>query len=115
MITENRKMEILDPEGNLRHTIEFSGKDFKVIYPDGKILCHTKIIDENNFQIFDEKKKPIMSGKAKGKTTTVKDVKSKQRLFKIKGKISVEEAAYFSIPLQFTETVVFWRTASTMK
>ena len=110
--TNGRNMEILDPEGKLRHTVEFISNGFKVIYPDGKLLCRIMIIDEDNFQIFNTKNSLIMTGRAKGKAITVKDVTTKQRLFKIKGKLTIEDGAFFSIPLQFTETVVIWKTAT---
>ena len=110
--TDGRNMKVLDPEGNLRHTVEFTTKGFKVIYPDGRILCRIEIVDDKNFNIYNAKKVLIMTGRSKGKTITVKDVATKQRLFKIKGKISIEDAAFFSVPLQFTETVVIWKTAT---
>ena len=109
--TENRDMEVLDPEGKLRHSVAFNSKGFKVLYPDGRVLCRILIVDDQNFQIFDAKDSMIMTGRAKGKTITVKDVTTKQRLFKIKGKLTIEDGAFFAIPLQFTETVVIWKTA----
>jgi hypothetical protein len=110
--TGGRDMKVLDPEGNLRHTVEFSKQGFYVRYPDGKILCRIELVDDKNFRIYDTKDLLIMTGRAKGKTITVKDVGTKQRLFKIKGKLSIEDAAFFSVPLQFTETVVIWKTAT---
>ena len=110
--TDGRNMKVLDPEGNLRHTVEFLADGFQVVYPDGKVLCRIKLADEKNFQIFNTKDSLIMTGRAKGKSITVKDVTTKQRLFKIKGKLTIEDGAFFSIPLQFTETVVIWKTAT---
>lgn len=110
--TGDRDMRVLDPEGNLRHTVEFTEKGFFVRYPDGKVLCRIELVDENNFRIYNTKDLLIMTGRAKGKTITVKDVGTKQRLFKIKGKLSIEDGAFFSVPVQFTETVVIWKTAT---
>ena len=109
--TENRDMEVLDPEGKLRHSVAFGSNGFKVLYPDGRVLCRIQIVDKQNFEIYDAKNSMIMTGRAKGKTITVKDVTTKQRLFKIKGKLTIEDGAFFAIPLQFTETVVIWKTA----
>ena len=111
-VTDGRNMKVLDPEGKLRHTVEFTSKGFKVIYPDGNLLCRIEFIDDKNFHIYNPKNKITMSGRSKGKAITVKDVNSKQRLFKIKGKVTIEDGSFFAIPLQFTETVVIWRTAS---
>ena len=110
--TGGRNLKVLDPEGNLRHTVEFGGNGFSVMYPDGKVLCRIEVVDDKNFEIYNTKDVLIMTGRAKGKTITVKDVGTKQRLFKIKGKLSIEDAAFFSVPLQFTETVVIWKTAT---
>jgi len=110
--TGERDMKVLDPEGNLRHTVEFGANGFSVMYPDGRVLCRIVLVDENNFHILNEKNAITMTGRAKGKTITVKDVSTKQRLFKIKGKITIEDASFFALPLQFTETVVIWKTAT---
>ena len=111
-VTDGRNLKVIDPEGNLRHSVVFGSAGFKVLYPDGKVLCRIVLVDDKNFEIYNTAGNLIMTGRSKGKTITVKDVTTKQRLFKIKGRLTIEDGAFFAIPLQFTETVVIWKTAS---
>ena len=111
-VTDGRNLKVIDPEGNLRHSVVFSSAGFQVLYPDGEVLRRIVLVDDKNFEIYNSVGNLIMTGRSKGKTITVKDVTTKQRLFKIKGRLTIEDGAFFAIPLQFTETVVIWKTAS---
>ena len=109
-VTDGRNLKVIDPEGNLRHSVMFSSAGFQV--PTRTVRsCAESFSWTINFEIYNSVGNNY-DRSLKGKTITVKDVTTKQRLFKIKGRLTIEDGAFFAIPLQFTETVVIWKTAS---
>jgi len=101
-----------DVAGVLKYRISFQDQRYTVYDSNDDLFVRVVITGDEGFEIYGADGKKSMVGIAKKRSVAVKEVKSSNVLFKIKGCKTMMEASLFAIPIQFTGNVLIWQVLS---